>query len=72
MTLAVREARSAERHALIDRAAVADFGGLADHDAHAVIDEDAFADLRARMDLDPVKKRAMFAKKRGSSGTPAR
>src|SRR3954466_4481909 len=46
------ERRAAERHALIDGAAVADLGRLADHHAHAVVDEHARADLRARMDLD--------------------
>ena len=46
------ERRAAERDALVDRAVVADLGRLADHDAHAVVDEDAPADLRARMDLD--------------------
>ena len=40
--------RAAERDALIDRHVVADLGGLADHHAHAVIDEEAPADLRAR------------------------
>src|SRR5205085_11730148 len=43
---------AAKRHALVKRAAVGDFGGLADHHAPAVVDEDARADLRARMDLD--------------------
>src|SRR5437879_13727576 len=46
------ERGAAKGHALVDRAAVADLGGLADHDSHAVIDEHAAADLRARMNLD--------------------
>src|SRR5204862_1735755 len=46
------ERRAAERHALVDSAAVADLGGLADHHAHAVVDEDAGADFRARVDFD--------------------
>jgi len=33
-------------------AVVADLGGLADDDAHAVVDDDAPADGRGRMDLD--------------------
>ena len=50
---ALGERRAAERHALVDGAVVADLGGLADDHAHAVVDEDAPADRRARMDLDP-------------------
>src|SRR5690242_2100635 len=46
------ERRAAERHALVNRAAVADLRRLADNDAHAVIDEHARANLRAGMDLD--------------------
>ena len=56
MALAVREARAAERDALIDRAAVADLRGFADDDARAVIDEDALADASRRMDLDLRQK----------------
>src|SRR5919108_1968778 len=47
--------RAAESHPLVNRAAIADFGGLADDHAHAVVDEDAGADLGAGMDLDPGK-----------------
>src|SRR6266571_1992749 len=43
---------AAERYALVDGAAVTDLCGLADDDAHAVVDEDATADLRPGMDLD--------------------
>src|SRR5205814_8352108 len=53
MTLGASIKRSAaERHALIDGAAVPDLRRLADDDAHAVVDEDAAADLRPGMDLD--------------------
>jgi hypothetical protein len=38
--------------ALVDGAVVADFGRLADDDAHAVVDEDAPANLHSRMNLD--------------------
>ena len=48
MALAVLLAGSAERHALVERDVVADDGGLANHHAHAVIDKQAPADLRAR------------------------
>src|SRR3546814_19240390 len=49
---AVRGVGAAERDALIDRDIVADLGGLADHDAETMIDEEVPADLRARMDVD--------------------
>lgn len=35
---------------------ISDFGSLADHDAHPMIDEDALADGRAGMDFYPGKK----------------
>ena len=38
---AALERGAAQRHALVDGAAVADFRGLADHHAHAVVDEHA-------------------------------
>ena len=41
-----------EGDAVVDGAVVTDLGGLADDDAHAVVDEQALADLRAGMDLD--------------------
>ena len=37
---------------------VADLGGLADHHAHAVVDEEAAADRRAGMDLDAGEEAA--------------
>ena len=37
---------------MVEHHVVADLGGLADHDAHAVVDEEASADRRAGMDLD--------------------
>ncbi len=43
---------AAQRYSLINGYVVADFGGLADHHSHAVIDEEATADLRPGMDLD--------------------
>jgi len=46
-------ARTAERHALIEQAVVADLGRLADDDAGAVVDDEAAADRRAGVDLDP-------------------
>jgi hypothetical protein len=52
MTLATDLARAAEGDALIDRDVVADDGGFADDDAHAVVNEEAAADDGAGMDLD--------------------
>ena len=47
-----REAFRAERHRLIDPNALADDYGLSNHDAGAMIDEEAAADLSARMNVD--------------------
>ena len=52
VALAALKAGAAEGHALIDRHAAVDLGGLADHHAGAVVDEEVVADLRRRMDLD--------------------
>src|SRR5947208_2812870 len=43
---------AAQRHTVIKGAVVADLGGLADYDTHAVIDEQPAADAGAGMDLD--------------------
>lgn len=50
--LAVVLAGAAERNALIQRAVIADHGRFADHDAHAVVDEQIFPDCRPGMDLN--------------------
>ena len=52
MPLAVLLAGASESHALIESHIVADDRGLADHDAHAVIDEQAAPNLRAGMNFD--------------------
>jgi len=59
-------AGSAERHALIERDILADNGRLANHHAHAVIDEKPAANLRSRMDFDAVSKRATCDNQRAS------
>jgi hypothetical protein len=59
MAFALLPGRAAERDAVIQRAVVADLGGLTDDDAHAVIDEEPPPDARGRMDLDPVSQRAI-------------
>mmetsp|Transcript_81526 Transcript_81526/g.226737 ORF Transcript_81526/g.226737 Transcript_81526/m.226737 type:complete len:357 (-) Transcript_81526:246-1316(-) len=53
MALAVgREALRTEGDVLVEPHPAAEDGGLADHDAGAVVDETAFADLRAGVDVD--------------------
>jgi hypothetical protein len=49
---AARERRTAERHALVDRAVVADLRGFADHHTHAVVDKHAPPERCTRMDFD--------------------
>ena len=53
MALAALKAGAAERDPLVDGHARADLGGLADHDAGAVVDEEVVADPGGRVDLDP-------------------
>lgn len=45
-------AGAAERDALIEHAVVAHNGGLADDDAHGVVDKEVLANLRGRVNLD--------------------
>ena len=52
MTLTFVPAGTAKGHTLIEGDVVADFGGLTDDDAHAVINKEAPTDLRARMNFD--------------------
>src|SRR6185437_12863015 len=47
--------------ALIDQDIVANLGGLADDDAHPMINEKTAADSRARMDFDPGEEARDFA-----------
>src|SRR6185503_6327707 len=51
MALALVARGAAECHAVIQGAVVTDFRGLSDHHTHAVIDEEAPADLCAGMDF---------------------
>src|SRR5512145_2081594 len=63
MTLDRRCRRATEGHALIDRYIVADFGRLADHDTHAVIDKTAPSDFCSWMDLDSCEESTDVAHK---------
>src|SRR5262245_41596325 len=49
---------TAERDAVVEREVFADLCRLAHDDAHAVVDEEAVADGRARVDLDAGKESA--------------
>ena len=51
-------AGAAQGHALVEVAVVADLRRLADDDAHAVVDEEALADLGAGVDLDAGEEAA--------------
>ena len=71
VALAGREAGAAERHALVERDVVADLGRLADHHAHAVVDEEARRRSRAAGWISmPVSVRDAVASARGASGMP--
>ncbi len=48
----LRQRQRPQRDPLIDPHVPADAGGLADHDARAVVDDEALSDHRARMDID--------------------
>src|SRR5271170_143857 len=61
MALFLLEAGAAERDALVDEDVVADFGGLAHHDPHPVIDEEAASDFRAGMNLDSCDQARQLA-----------
>jgi hypothetical protein len=53
-----RRARAAEGDALVEVAIIADHGRFADHDAHAVVDEEPLADHGAGVDLDAGERAA--------------
>src|SRR6266568_292502 len=54
--LVLGEALRAQRHALVEPDVGADDGRLADHDARAVVDEEALVDACARVDVDPGQR----------------
>ena len=66
VALAGIEADAAQGDTLIEGHIVADLGGLADHHAHAVIDEEAPPDPRARVDLDPGHEAADLGDETGA------
>ena len=58
MPLALVPGRPAERDTVVEGDIIADFGGFADHDAHAVVDEESVSDGGARMDFDAAHEPA--------------
>ena len=65
MPLAALLPRPTQRHSLVHGDVVADRRGLADDDAHAVVDEDALADPGSRMNLDPGDRPAQLGQQTG-------
>ena len=63
---------AAQGHPVIERDVVADLRGLADHHAHAVVDEEAAADAGAGMDLDAGQEAAEMRERRGRSSRQPR
>jgi hypothetical protein len=61
-------AGAAEGHALVEHHPVADLGRLADHHAHAVIDEEAPADRGAGVDLDACEEARELGDQAGEEG----
>lgn len=53
MAFALLFAGAAEGHPLVEHDPIADLGGLADHHAHAVVNEEAATNAGAGVDLDP-------------------
>src|SRR5699024_10856513 len=56
VTLGLLERDTAQRDPVVEHAVVADLGGLADHHAHAVVDEEPATDTGAGVDLDPSEE----------------
>ena len=52
MALALVLAGAAQGHPVVEQHIVSHLGGLADDDAHAVVDDETAADLRPGVDLD--------------------
>src|SRR5262245_15078617 len=65
MTIAGLLARSPKRHTLQQRAVVANAGGFPDHDAGAMIEHNADANVGGRVDVDGKNTRALALKVEG-------
>ena len=62
---------AAERDAVVEGHVITDFGGLADHHAHAVVDEKPPADLGAGVDLDSRQPAAQLGDEPAQNTPPA-
>ena len=68
VALAVLVARAAQGNSLVEGAVVAHDGGLANNDAHGMVDKEPAAELRAGVNLDPGKEpRDLAEHARGSA-----
>ena len=63
-------AGTAQRYSVVDGAVIPDLAGLAEHDAHAVVDEQAPADLGTGVDLDGGLVAAVLADPAGKEKVP--
>jgi hypothetical protein len=52
VALALIFSRSAKSNSLINKHVVPDFGGFADYDTHAVVDDEASSDFRGGVNFD--------------------
>ena len=70
MTFAGGEAGAAERDALVQGDVVANLGCLANHHAHAVVDEEAVANPGGGMNFDPGQRTGQRGNGAGQQGDP--
>ena len=63
-------AGTAQRYPVVDGAVISDLAGLAEHDAHAVVDKQTLADGGTRVDLDAGAVAAMLADPAGQEKVP--
>ena len=69
MTFAGVFAGAAQGHLVVNRAVVADLGGFAEHDAHAVVNEQAAPDFGAGVNFNAGKAAAPLADHAGQEKT---
>src|SRR5699024_3237457 len=72
MTLGALHGAPPEGDAVVEHDVIADLGGLADHYAHPVVDEEAPPDGGAGMDLDPRDRAGTLGDDQGRKPCPAR
>ena len=69
--LAALAAGAAQRDLVVEVDVIADLGGLADHHAHAVIDDQPAAEPGGRVDLDPGQPAADMGDEAGGQAEAA-